>query len=179
MTERPGPPTGSEYADSLRDVMTHVAERQSAEAAQAKPAGPSPLSHPPVVIGVAVLFLAVMLWDLHAYHRPPPTAPPAAAQAGAEMSVLAARQAVERFKSEHGRLPKDLPEAGVPEGLAGYRLTPDGYELTAPKGDEGHLSYSSSEGPPPFIKKLILDAGPGNPGRSGSPEAPAGGGGQR
>lgn len=168
MTELPGPPTGpptgSEYAESLRDVMHHVAERQSAEAARAEAPRPSPLSRPPVVMGVALIFVVVVLWDLHAYRRSPPLPAPAAAQAGAQMSVVVARQAVERFRAEHGRLPKSLGEAGVPEELAGYRPTPDGYEITSGEG-QSRTVYRSTEGPPPFIKKLIVDAGPGGPGK--------------
>lgn len=157
----PPKPSGSDYADSVRDVLEHAARTDEATSRRQSPKSTT-LARGPVVLVVAVVFAGVLYYNVRSFSRPPAPLPPEAAEVSAGITVMIATQAVEAYRDEHGRLPASLDELGFPtEGLE-YRVDGDSYELTVSEG-ETTLQFSPEEGPTGILEEMGITVTPPPP----------------
>lgn len=80
--------------------------------------------------------------------------------ASARLTLLLAARRVDGFKSQHGRLPTSLPDAGITEPTMTYERPKDGaYVIRIPVGP-GLLTYDSSMAPALYTEdiKVILNS---------------------
>ena len=93
---------------------------------------------------VALIFIAVAAWNVKFLLAPAPGPTSTEEAAVLPTALFAASQSVEAFRTEHGRLPKDAAEAGLPPSFQ-YRIAGDEYVLSA-KGNHVTQEYLVSEG---------------------------------
>ena len=149
--ERPSNPApGSDYSDAVRQVMERAAQ---ADAAQAPVRLRRPvLTRPPVVAALAAVTVAVGAWNVSQWRTEPVPLPPQHVEAALDVSVLAATQAVEQYREEHGRLPTSLQELDFPPGLR-LEVSGEGYRIV---GEDGPFSaeIGNGEGVEAFVERL-------------------------
>ncbi len=157
MSPQTPPPSGSEYADHLKAVMEHAA-RADAERPPSRRA--SVLTRGPVIALLAIVFGAVVLWDVKALSRPvtPPAEPAHIAPSG--MAVMAAVQGVETYRKQHGTLPASLSQAGIPDSAFDYSVSDGRYHIAAGRGND-RAEYRSEDGIGALLKQLHLPSAAG------------------
>ena len=126
-----------DWNELVNAASEHVKKRREASAES----GPSPArkGRGTFLAMVAVIFLAVIGWDVYYYAfsgKPSSEFEEVALQA----SVYLAQQAVETVLEETGSLPATLEEAGGDEEGLSYSVSGDGYTLTA-RGPRHEFSY--------------------------------------
>lgn len=147
----PAPPSsGSEYASTLRAVMERAAEVDSGE--QPAPPRRTRLTSGPVVAALAVAFVSVIAWNVVRWRARPVAPPPDEARASLDVSLLAATQAVEAYRAEHGTLPASLQELGFPEGMR-LEATDTGFVIVARVGDSD-VRFDGAEGIEGVLERL-------------------------
>lgn len=144
--------SGSDYADSVRDVLSHAARAEAAAGERREPRS-SPLLRGPGLAVLAVVFGGVLAYNVRAFSSQPEALPPEEAEVSAGITVMIATQAVEAYRREHGRLPASLEELGFPaEGLR-YSVDGNSYVLTAGEG-ESAVEYSPTEPPLGILEEM-------------------------
>lgn len=164
---------GQEHVDQLKAILEQEALIRAANAAPSEPPDPF-LTRIPVVAIVALIFGTVVAHVIRTWNEPPPM-PPAVVQVRTDkLSVLTAGQRIEAFRQTHGRLPRDLAEAGLSQDRYVYTTSGDDFEImVAPEpGESGESSprYNSSVGPATIIQELAKPLPPpGDGDREGAP----------
>jgi len=132
----PGQPSPrAQMRDAVANVMQKVAEDKKAIQADVQAEHERKLRRgrrSGLLLFFAALGFGISLaYGLPRWSHPfkPPTG--AAAEHDARRAILFAESLVERFHQEHGRVPASLEEAGVALPGIGYRLTVNGYEISA------------------------------------------------
>jgi len=150
--------TGAEYAKSVQDVLAHAAEVDKAAGHRTSPRKASAASGP--VLGVvALIFAAVVYYNVRLFTAEPAPLTPQQAEMSSGISLMIATQAVEAYRTEHGRLPESLEELGFPAGSMAYRVSGDEYELGASQGVGDTLTSSSEDGPMQILEEMGITLG--------------------
>lgn len=135
-TPLPGQPSpGEKMRDAVANVMQKVSEDKKAIKAGVQAEHQQKLRRGRrawLLLFLAALGLGISLaYGLPRWRQPfkPPTG--AAAERDARRAIMFAQSLVERFRQGNGRVPASLAEAGVALPGIAYRVTPDGYEISA------------------------------------------------
>jgi len=142
-----GSSSGSEVADALADVLKEQKEKtESRKDAEGKKK--TKKTSPGTWLAFFVFAaLSGYIWvGAPAWLEPErPTIPPTLIQAGLKMEIFNQALLVEEFRSEEGRLPRDLAEAG--DSLADLEFRRIGEEdfSLATEGPLGRLEYVSTD----------------------------------
>ena len=150
--------TGSEYADSVRDVLEHAAEADAERSGHREPSKRSLLGSGPALVVLALTFTVVVLLNTRLLGGEAEPLPREQAQVASGLTVMMAVQAVEAHRHEHGALPASLEELGFPAGLLRYTREGEQYEVAAAVGGE-EVTFSSSEGPRGLLARMGVDPG--------------------
>ena len=153
MTEPQRPSSSSDYADAISGVLERAAEIEGAKGAAIEAKTPI-LARPPVVVGVTLVFAAMMFFNLRSSGREVPQLPPEAERASAQVSVMVATQALQAYRDEHGELPASLEDVGLSEELYDYDPGTDGhFELRTTIGG-ATVRYDSREGVESLLRSM-------------------------
>ncbi len=144
--------SGSEYADTMRDVLEHAAEIDKAAGHVVVPKRPV-LTRPPVIIGVVVVFAGTMFFNFGSGRRRADISP-AAAEASAQVSVMIATQVVEQYREENGELPESLEDLGLEADQFEYRRDEEGYYELGNAVEGSSVRYDSRMGPASLLRDL-------------------------
>lgn len=161
---RPDPTTGAEYADSVQEVLERAAEAEAARGQKSTPSNPA-LSSGPVLGGVALVFAAVVFYNVQALSGPAVPVTPEEAEVSSGISVMIATQAIEAYREEHGRLPESLEELGFPTGSLNYQVEGDTYRLIVSVDGHEPVEFSPEEEPLRILEEMGVTLGrpPGEP----------------
>lgn len=153
MDRTPRTSSGSDYSDALKAVMDHAAEAEAAQERASGPPAPPLLTRGPVMAGLAVAFVGVVAWNVVVWSPPAEPLPPTEARASLNVGALAAQQAVEQYREEHGVLPSSLQELGFPEELR-IEATRDGYRIVG-EGGGASVVLGGDESPEALLRQLV------------------------
>jgi len=157
MSSPPGSTSDSQrYASHVREILDRVADLEAqVQDHRTAPRG-SPLTRAPIVAVIALIFGAVVAWDVFTLTRKPEPLPPSAAQSSLQVSVMVVTQAVEAYREAHGTLPASMDELGLPPGAEGvlqYRRRGENFDVTGAMGPT-RVRFRSEEGPLSLLKQL-------------------------
>ena len=158
-TPPPGSPesSGSEIADALADVLEHTAKRAEAEERAEKPRDRSSAFH---WFGLGILTaISAYLWiGPPEWIQPDPPPPPTVQleEAGLRLNIYLQAMRIERFRTEEGRLPESLIEAGDPiDNIEYQRVGEQDYHLSG-TSDNMVLGFSSTEPPETLLSDAMV-----------------------
>lgn len=141
--------------EAYEKVLIADAEKREKDLA-AKPAGPPKRRMHPVVLLSLVVLALVGAYVLIArpawiFERGAPTEPVSMQEASLRLAMAMQFQRIERFRTQSGRLPTTMEEAGpVMPGVRYQARHPDGFTLTGSNGSVT-LTLQSSESLAAFV----------------------------
>lgn len=159
MNPEPNPNEPSGIQEAVLAATEKVKETKISQDLEAE-AKPPILTRPPVIGAVALIFVAVVAWNVNLLLTPTPPPTPVEEAAVLPTALFAASQSVEAFRSENGRLPNDLEEAGLQPGSFQYRIAGDEYFLSA-QGSHTTQEYRGSEGVETLLGQMEVIYGGG------------------
>jgi hypothetical protein len=108
------------------------------------------------VVIVSLLFVTVVAHNVRAWTPDPVPQPVVMQQRTAQVSLLVAGQRIEAFRTEHGRLPTSLEEAGLPSTNLQYSVDGDRYQLVVPGAEASspRAVYDSDSGVEAIVRDL-------------------------
>jgi hypothetical protein len=148
----PTPEEDRSLGPHVEEVMDRVAESSSARGME-RDDRPPLLTRAYVLIPLVLLFLGVWGWNIAQWGAPPEALPPAEEENVQRVSLFVASRVIESYRSEHGRLPVSLEEAGLTHPAMEYRREGEIYTIQV-RGDHGSRTYRSSEGPDDLLADL-------------------------
>jgi len=154
----PDKSTGSEYADSVLQVLERAAEADAAKGQQIEARRPVLTSGPALAV-LALTFAGVIFYNVQFFKAQPEAVTPEQAELTSGISVMIATQAIEAYREEHGRLPESLAAIGFPDGSLEYRVNGEDYHLAVAMEGGEPVEFSSEEGPLGILKEMGLDVG--------------------
>ncbi len=106
---------GDEYAAHVQGILNRVSELEAQiDEQKGNPRSGSLLTSTPVVGFVALIFGAVVMWNIQSFKSVGGPLPPGARESSLQVSAMVMTAAVESYKETHGRLPTSLNELGLP-----------------------------------------------------------------
>ncbi len=146
-------PGSSEYGDTLSDVLKDQVRRKERRSAPA-PTSARPRLHPGIPPILAIISIWLWAFPPAVLHPVVPSIPPANQEAGLRMEMYIQFNNIQRYLSEHGRLPNDLQEVGdSPDGVEYVPLAGSVFRLSGQTGDIT-VDFMSTEP----LANLIADA---------------------